>query len=114
MADDKISARELVHDLLPKLQATEDLAHNTLGELVNQVESEEERNYRRNQQIEFELEITMIQMNFDHLLKRYAREVEEALTTSGRAGVTLKLDQHERFAVESAKQLYRRAQVLQI
>lgn len=31
---DTLSARELVHDLLPKLHATEKVVKNTLGQLI--------------------------------------------------------------------------------
>lgn len=111
---DKIPVRELVHELLPKLQATEELVHSTLGELIRLADSEDLRAHRKNQQIEFELEISMIRMNLDHLMQRYAAEIKEALETTGsRADVTLKLDQHERFAIESARKLYERARDLQ-
>ena len=60
---------------------------------------------------EFELELVMIRMNLDHLMKRYASELQDA--TAGGVNVALELDQHERLAIQSARKLYERARTLQ-
>jgi|TARA_R110002020_G_scaffold212626_3_gene419283 hypothetical protein len=53
----------------------------------------------------------MIRMNLEHLLKRYHQELE-AVINDLRQDVMLTFDQHETVVVESAKQLYSRAQQL--
>lgn len=111
---DRISARELVHDVIPKLRATEKLISDTLLDMIETASDEEERSRRILQQQEFELEVTMIRMNLDHLMKRYAREIQEMIDAADdRPGALLQLDQHERFAIESARQLYQRVQTIQ-
>ena len=111
---DRISARELVHDVIPKLRATEKLISDTLLDMIETASDEDERNRRTLQQQEFELEVTMIRMNLDHLLNRYAREIQNVVESADdRSGAILQLDQHERFAIESARQLYDRVQTIQ-
>lgn len=111
---DTISAYDVAYDVLPKLKATENLISNTLNDMIQQSCSEEERNRLNLLQQEFELEIMMIRMNFSHLFKRYTEEIQEVIDADGNSpGVMLKLDQHERFAIESARQLYLRAHELQ-
>jgi len=56
----------------------------------------------------------MIRMNLDHLLKRYAKETQNVADAGGNnVDAMLELDQHERFAIESARQLYKRVQAIQ-
>ncbi|GHA84382.1 hypothetical protein [Modicisalibacter luteus] len=111
---ERISARDIVYDVIPKLKATEKLTNNTLRDMIAEVENSDERNRCQLLQQEFELEIMMIQMNLDHLLKRYAQEIQTVAESGGNdAGATLELDQHERFAIDSAKKLYERARAIQ-
>lgn len=113
-SDNKLSARDLIYDIIPKLKATEKLISDTLVDMIKTANDEEERNRRILQQQEFELEVTMIRMNLDHLMKRYAREIQDAGESAGdHSGAILQLDQHERFAIESARQLYDRVQAIQ-
>lgn len=58
---------------------------------------------------EFQLELTMIRMNLEHLLKRYQKELN-AVVEDKRHDQLLTLDAFEAMAIESAAQLYRRAQ----
>ncbi len=109
-----ISAQELVHNVIPKLRATEKLVSDALLDMIKTTNDEEERNRRTLQQQEFELEVTMIRMNLDHLMERYAKEIQEVVDSADdRPGALLQLDQHERFAIESARQLYDRVQTIQ-
>lgn len=111
---DKVSAREIVYDITPKLKATENLINNTLQEMITQASDDSERGRRQLLQQEFELEIMMIKMNLDHLLKRYAKEIQTASDSSGKdSDAILELDQHERFAIDSAKKLYERVRAIQ-
>lgn len=106
MPGSTIDSRELVQNLLPKLSAAEDIVSNTLLTLVEQAESDSVSQLRRTQKEEFELEITMIRMNLDHLLKRYAVEIEACLNQA--LHQPLELDEHEAFAIKSAYALYDR------
>ncbi len=111
---ERISARDLVYDIIPKLKATENLVNNTLQEMITQASDESERNRHHLLQQEFELELMMINMNLDHLLKRYAQVIQAVAESGGNnAGAILELDQHERLAIDSAKKLYERARAIQ-
>ncbi|SFH44755.1 hypothetical protein [Modicisalibacter xianhensis] len=108
---DHVTAKCLLDDVLPKLKAVEDLAYNTLSQLIAQATSDEVRQRHELLQQEFELEITMIRMNLDHLTTRYAKELHDAATGSG--NVSLTLDRHEQLAIHSANTLYDRARAIQ-
>jgi hypothetical protein len=112
--DGRLSAHDLVHDLLPKLKTTKNLVNNTLRDRVAKADNDEDRSHYQLLQQEFELEIMMINMNLEHLLHRYAQEIQDITESDGnRTGATLTLDQHERFAIDSAKKLYERARAIQ-
>ena len=109
-----LSALEFVQDIIPKLRATEKLVSDALLDIIKGANDEAERNRRTLQQQEFELEITMIRMNLDHLLKRYAQEIQAVAEDGDKHAVAMvELDQHERFAVESAKKLYEQVKAIQ-
>jgi hypothetical protein len=105
------TAKSILDDVLPKLKAVEDLVNNTLSTLIAQAQSNDVRHRNELLQQEFQLEITMIRMNLDHLVTRYAKELNDAAIGSGNA--SLKLDRHEQFAIQSAKALYERARAIQ-
>ncbi|MGM0535200.1 MAG: hypothetical protein ACQER5_03910 [Pseudomonadota bacterium] len=111
---EKIDARELTSDLLPKLKATQHLIDNILKVRIEKCGDDGERHQLTQLQQEFELEMLMIRMNLEHLLKRYSEQLEAA--EDGREtfkSPLLELDDSEAVAVESAKRLYRRAHELQ-
>ena len=112
---ERISAHDIVYDIIPKLKATESLVNNTLRDMIAEVDNFDEHSRYQLLQQEFELEIMMINMNLDHLLKRYAQEIQAVADSSGsnNAGSMLELDQHERLAIDSAKKLYKRARAIQ-
>lgn len=113
-AKNRITISELIHTIIPKLKATEKLIGDTLLVLLETAGDEDEHNRRALQRQEFELEVTMIRMNLDHLMKRYAREIQEVVdATDDRPGALLRLDQHERLAIENARRLYERGQATQ-
>ena len=92
-----ISAYNVINDVIPKLNVMETLV---------QVERYSKL------QIEFQLELTMIRMNLEHLLKRYQHELT-AVVDDKNSDMLLTLDAHEATAIESATALYRRVQQLQ-
>ena len=108
-----ISAREVVNDLVPKLNAVEKQIKLTISAVVEASGTAPEQKERYTKlQAEFQLELTMIRMNLEHLLKRYRNELEAAMNDP-RKDVLLTLDAYEATAVENAKQLYARVQRLQ-
>ena len=112
--DGNLFARDLVHDLIPKLKSTENLVNNTLRFRAEKAGNDNERSHYQLLRQEFELEIMMINMNLEHLLKRYAREIQDVADSDGALpGPALELDQHERFAIDSARKLYERARAIQ-
>lgn len=106
-----LTAKCILDDVLPELNAVENLINNTLSQLIAQAPSDETRIRNELLQQEFELEITMIRMNLDHLTDRYAQELHNAAT--GNSNTKLSLDRHEQLAIQSAKALYKRARVIQ-
>ena len=112
---EQIDARELIKDVLPKLKATRHLIDNTLKARIEQSEDDEQRRRLILLQQEFELEMTMIKLNMDHLLTRYHDQLKAAAEGHGRFTTPiLALDQSEAVAIESARNLYRRAYELQV
>ena len=112
MSQKSISAHEVVYDLIPSLNALERQINNTLEAMITASQSPDDKHRNENLKIEFELELTMIRMNLQHLLSRYQTELE-AVISDERQDDMLALDQNETVAVESAKALYDRVQRLQ-
>lgn len=106
-----ISAYDVIYDVVPKLDTVEKLVGHTLDEALNtqELESIARTNTLK---MEFQLELTMIRMNLEHLLKRYQKELN-AVVEDRRRDQLLTLDAFEAVAIESAAQLYRRVQVHQ-
>ncbi|PAU74690.1 hypothetical protein [Halomonas salipaludis] len=114
ITEGRISARDLLHDLIPKLKATERFVDETLQMMIDQAPPGEERSRREHQQQEFQLNLTMIRMNLGHLLQRYAPLIEELREPDGLpTGPMLELDEHERVALNSARELYAQTQAIQ-
>lgn len=108
-----ISAREVINDLVPKLNAVEKQIKLTISAVVEASSTAPEKKERYAKlKAEFQLELTMIRMNLEHLLKRYRNELEAAMNDP-RKDMLLTLDAYEATAVENAKQLYARVQRLQ-
>ncbi|NQY78471.1 MAG: hypothetical protein HRT78_15500 [Halomonas sp.] len=108
-----ISAREVINDLVPKLNAVEKQIKLTISAVVEASGTAPEKKERYAKlKAEFQLELTMIRMNLEHLLKRYRNELEAAMNDP-RKDMLLTLDAYEATAVENAKQLYARVQRLQ-
>lgn len=107
-----IQAWEVVNELIPKLNTVEKHIEQTINVVSSASQSPTQIERYTKLRVEFQLELTMIRMNLEHLLKRYRRELE-AVMNDPRQDVLLTLDQHETVAVESATTLYRRVQELQ-
>ena len=107
-----ISAYSLVNDVVPKLNAVETLVENTLKQIIETSTLPAQIERYTKLQVEFQLELTMIRMNLEHLLNRYHHELE-TVKNDPRQDLLLTLDIHESVTVDSAKQLYDRVQRLQ-
>ena len=109
-----VSARELLHDVIPKLKATERFIDETLAMLIEQASPGDERARRERQQHAFRVNLTMIRMNLDHLLKRHEHWLDEFSDPGGvSSSPLLELDEHERVALNCAIKLYQQAQAFQ-
>jgi L-alanine-DL-glutamate epimerase-like enolase superfamily enzyme len=106
-----ISAYEVIYDLIPKLNTMKKEVNTTLNVVVKTSQTAEQKARYESLKTEFELELTMIRLNLEHLLNRYETELE-AVAQDKRRDVYLTLDAHEATAVESAKALYQRLQAL--
>lgn len=107
-----ISALYVMNELVPRLRAVEHQVQKTIDAIIDtsQVPDQVERYTKL--QAEFQLELTMIRMNLEHLLKRYQKELEAVMQDPSQ-DVLLSLDAFEATAIENAKQLYQRVQLLQ-
>ncbi len=106
-----ISALYVVEELVPRLNAVDNQIEKTISAIINAGQASQIERYSK-LQAEFQLELTMIRMNLEHLLKRYSKELA-AVVNDPRQDVLLTLDAYEATAIENAKQLYRRVQALQ-
>ena len=108
-----IYSRDAVYDLIPKLKTTEHLVDSTLQGRITRCGDANEKARLQGLKVEFELEISMIRMNLEHLMRRYSRQLDEAAQDgASRQDAVLSLDAHEAVAIERVRTLYRRAQAL--
>nr|WP_298966564.1 hypothetical protein [uncultured Halomonas sp.] len=107
-----IPALEVVTELIPKLNAVEKQIELTISTVLGSSSTVAPIERYTKLQAEFQLELAMIRMNLEHLLKRYRAELEAAIHDPHQ-DMLLTLDQHESVAVESARVLYQRVQALQ-
>tara|TARA_R110001599_G_scaffold16661_2_gene67619 strand:- start:1133 stop:1492 length:360 start_codon:yes stop_codon:yes gene_type:complete len=107
-----IPALEIVTELVPKLNAVEKQIELTICTVLKSNSTAVPIERYTKLQAEFQLELAMIRMNLEHLLKRYHTELEAALNDP-RQDALLTLDQHESVAIDSARVLYQRVQALQ-
>lgn len=104
----QIPLRELVHDIMPRLQATEKLVNNTLASIIAASRDPDSRARRQQQKEAFALELYRIRLNLNPLLEHNAREIRsvqgKADAPEGAAVVTL--DEHQQEALKAVDQLY--------
>lgn len=114
IAMNQIGARELMREVLPQLQATRNLIDTILNERIKTCYDEDERRRLTILQDEFTLEMTMIRMNLEHLLKRYSDQLEAASREEQHfKSLILTMDGAQATAIERVKSLYARAYQLQ-
>lgn len=107
-----ISALYVVNELIPKMKAVEKQIEHTISAVLKMSQTPLHIERYTKLQAEFQLELTMIRMNLDHLLQRYHKELEVVMQDS-RQDVLLSLDAFEATAIQNAQQLYQRVQQLQ-
>lgn len=114
MIQTSVTDTELLEEVIPKLKATERFLHDTLRVRIDGSRDQREKLWLRNLKTEFELEISMIRMNLEHLFRRYSDQLVGPIEDSeGERGAPLVLDEHEAVAVERIRRLYQRSQELQ-
>nr|WP_275443415.1 MULTISPECIES: hypothetical protein [unclassified Halomonas] len=101
-----------MNELVPRLRAVEHQVQKTIGAIINSSKVPAQIERYTKLQAEFQLELTMIRMNLEHLLTRYHKELDRVMKDP-RQDVLLSLDAFEATAIENAHQLYQRVQQLQ-
>ncbi len=111
----QIDARELIRTVLPDLRTTRHQIETVLKERIEACRDEEERRRLNALQDELSLEMMMIRMNLDHLLKRYDDQLK-AVSRGEQdfSSPLLTLDDAEAKAIEHAKRFSVRARQLQV
>lgn len=100
-----ISARTLMHEILPRLRTTEAFVNDTLQAMIDAAHDPEERARRRVQQQEFQLELQMIWLNMKSLMRRHAGVLHEVQQDGKEGDEVLILDPHEAVAITRAREL---------
>lgn len=109
----QIRVRDLQDDLIPKLKSAKATVETTLHQRMIQALHDQDRERFRILRTEFQLEITMIEMNLRHLVQREAAVMERAMNGDEEAAETyLWLEDGEANAIERAQAMYRRLQGL--
>lgn len=104
---------ELLFDLVPKVRGLESVVQSTLQNRIDCAGRDQDRARQQELKQEFELQVTRIRLNLEHLLKREDALFRRAKNGDQAAADTLvTLDEHEARAVELARSLYQRLQSL--
>ncbi|GGX92630.1 hypothetical protein GCM10007160_20160 [Litchfieldella qijiaojingensis] len=104
-----ITAHALIHEVLPRLRTMETLVNNTFDAVIEATDDSGHQARHREQQQAFQLELQMIRLNLDSLMKRHARVLREVQESDGGCGhERLSLDAHETVAITRFRQLYTR------
>lgn len=110
----QIPLRELVHDILPRLQATERLVNNTLVSLIAASRDPDTRARRQQQKEAFALELYRIRLNLNPLLEQNGRAIRsvQGKTDAPEGATVVTLDEHQQEALKAVDQLYSQVQYL--
>lgn len=101
----KVTAKFIFTQLMPKLRTIEFVIETKLENLILTAPSSTRRQQVEKLKNEFELELMMIKLNLEHLLKRYKDVLK--LDNLEEDDTLLELDDKEKVAIESAWKLYR-------
>lgn len=102
-----ITLRELLYQVLPKLQSAEAMIRNTLTAIIEATRDPGERARREEQRAALELELFTIRLNVEHLLKRHPEAVVAVKESEGeKEGPLLVLDEGEAMAIEKARRFH--------
>jgi len=107
-----IPAREIIDDILPKLASLQSFVDHTLSNSIRQQESAEQRRQEESLKSELQMELTIIRMNIDHLVKRHKTILSQLGVSRRVCGPSAKLDQAEATAIERLMQLHQRIRTL--
>lgn len=106
----RISTDSLLNDLLPKLNAVEFIIGKRLARAIDSTTDAIELARLTELQREFELELLMIHMNVEHLLKRYAPILQTVDQLP--ENTVLDLTESEQTALQAAVNLYNKVSEL--
>src|SRR5690554_1157562 len=109
---DKISARNVMHEIIPQFKATEQMIAGTLAARISRTRDPGNRARLETLKIEFELEADMIRRNLMSIARRYPQQLEVVIDDAQHPGDILELDEHDAVGIHSARELYRRAQAI--
>lgn len=110
----QISLHELVHDIMPRLQATEKLVNNTLASIIAASRDADARARRQQQKEAFALELYRIRLNLNPLLDQNGRAIRnvQGKTEAPEGATVVALDEHQQEALKAVDQLYTQVQHL--
>ena len=97
----RISSKQLIHNLIPKLDLCEKTLASAIVRLSAKSESSDHKARVEALKSEYELELLMIKMNLEHLLARY----EDVIKDKSQEDMLIDLDDSERIAIAAAEQL---------
>ena len=110
----QITLRTLIHDIIPRLQATEKLVNNTLSTLIEATQDPVTRAERQEQKDTFALALYRIRLNLQPLLEQHADAVvsvqRDADTRVSEQYITL--DEHQHEALRAIQGLYEQVRQL--
>ncbi|WP_458524981.1 hypothetical protein [Onishia taeanensis] len=112
IATESIPARDVVDDILPKLASLQSFVDHTLTNSIRQQNSPEQRRQEESLKNELEMELTIIRMNIDHLMKRYEATFSRLGVSRQVCSPSVELDQAEATAIERLRQLHQRTRRL--
>ncbi|RAR64592.1 hypothetical protein BCL93_101414 [Onishia taeanensis] len=110
--NDAIPAREIMDDIMPKLASIQSFVDHRLSASIQRQDNVNERKREENLKAELEMELTIIRMNIDNLIKRHEPTLSRLGVSRQSCGPDIDIDKHEAAAIEHLKRLYQRIRTL--
>lgn len=107
-----IPARDIVDDIMPKLASIQSFVDHSLSASIRRQDNADERRREENLKAELEMELTIIRMNIDHLIKRHDATLSRLGVSRQTCGPDVEIDKHEAAAIEHLKRLHHRIRTL--
>lgn len=110
--NETIAAREVIDDILPKLASIQSFVDHNLSTSIHQQDNADERKREENLKAELEMELTIIRMNIDNLIKRHDATISRLGVDRQAQDLKIDIDKHEAAAIEHLKRLHQRIRTL--